>query len=212
LLNALPVFLEIETLIAGLMNLAPPSAALAGVWAANDATSGVWSAPANIALRAVDGPLCPVTDSQLAGFNTPLNGQAINIVRNLAGQGCVVWGARTLDGNSQDDRYLQVRRTLIYVQQSIKLALRAYAFAPNDRNTWVTVTAAISDFLNGLWQAGGLMGAKPSDAYSVACGVGSTMTGQDVLDGYMNVQVTLQLIHPAEFIALSFTQAMNGGG
>jgi len=208
LLTALPVFQQIELLIAKTMNVAPPSAALAGVWTKSDAQSGVWNAPANIALAAVDSPLYNMSDGEQSGFNVPTNGQAIDIIRAQPGRGNVVWGARTLDGNSLDYRYIQVRRTLIYVEQSIKTALQSFVFAANDATTWSTVTSAISSFLSGLWQQGGLMGAKSSDAFTVSCGLGQTMTAQNVLDGYMVVAVTLQMIHPAEFIELTFTQTM----
>ena len=118
----------------------------------------------------------------------------------------------TLDGNSNDERYIQARRTIIYIEQSIKSALNVFIFAPNDANTWVTVTAKVSNFLTDLWEQGGLMGAKASDAFTVQCGLGSTMTGQDILDGYMIVQVTLQMIRPDEFIELTFRQKMEGVG
>ncbi|MDB5710418.1 MAG: hypothetical protein JWL96_2488 [Sphingomonas bacterium] len=208
LLNALPVFSQIEQQIADTMNVAPPSGAIAGVWNKSDVQSGVWNAPANIALASVVSPLYDMSDGEQGGFNVPTNGQAIDIIRAQPGRGNVVWGARTLDGNSQDYRYIQVRRTLIYVEQTIKLALQSYVFAANDAITWTNVTSSISAFLTGLWQQGGLMGAKSSDAFTVNCGLGSTMTAQDVLNGYMVVAVTLQMIHPAEFIELTFTQTM----
>jgi hypothetical protein len=208
LLNALPVFAQIEQQIADSMNIAPPSGAIAGVWNKSDVQSGVWNAPANIALASVTSPLYDMSDGEQGGFNVPTNGQAIDIIRAQPGRGNVVWGARTLDGNSQDYRYIQVRRTLIYIEQTIKLALQSYVFAANDALTWTNVTSSISAFLTGLWQQGGLMGAKSSDAFTVNCGLGSTMTAQDVLNGYMVVAVTLQMIHPAEFIELTFTQTM----
>jgi uncharacterized protein len=123
----------------------------------------------------------------------------------------VVWGARTLDGNSNDYRYIQVRRELIYIGQSIKAALQSFAFAPNDATTWATVSAAISSFLTGLWQQGGLMGDKASDAFQVQCGLGKTMTGQDILDGRLVVSATLAITHPAEFIVLTFEQMIASG-
>ena len=101
-----------------------------------------------------------------------------------------------------------MRRTLIYIEQSVQQALNRFVFAPNDAKTWVGVTAMISNFLQGLWSQGGLMGAKASEAFTVQCGLGTTMTGLDVLDGYMRVQITLQMIHPAEFIELTFKQQM----
>ncbi|MES2442414.1 MAG: phage tail sheath C-terminal domain-containing protein [Pseudomonadota bacterium] len=208
LLNALPIFQQIEQQIANTMNVAPPSGLLAGVWTKSDVQSGVWNAPANIALASVNSPLYSMSDTEQSGFNVPTNGQAIDILRAQPSRGTVVWGARTLDGNSNDYRYVQVRRTLIYVEQSIKTALQAYVFAANDATTWSTVTSAVSSFLTGLWQQGGLMGSKASDAFTVSCGLGTTMTSQNILDGYMIVAVTLQMIHPAEFIELTFTQTM----
>ena len=208
LLNTLPIFAHIEQLIANTMNVAPPSGAIAGVRNKSDVQTGVWNAPANIALASVVSPLYNMSDAEQGGFNVPTNGQAIDIIRAQPGRGNVVWGARTLDGNSQDYRYIQVRRTLIYIEQTIKLALQSYVFAANDALTWTNVTSSISAFLTGLWQQGGLMGAKSSDAFTVNCGLGATMTAQDVLNGYMVVAVTLQMIHPAEFIELTFTQTM----
>jgi phage tail sheath protein FI len=210
LLNALPVFGQIEQLIANAMNVLPPSGLLAGVYAKSDALNGVWNAPANIALASVSAPLYVMTDAQQAGFNLPLNGQAIDIIRSQPSRGSVVWGERTLDGNSEDYRYVRVRRTLIYIEQSIKRALQSVAFAANDSTTWSSVTSSISTFLTELWQSGGLMGANASEAFTVQCGLGSTMTSQDILDGYMIAAVTLQMIRPAEFIELTFKQKVAG--
>lgn len=208
--KATPLLAQVLPVLADRLNTVPPSGALAGVWARNDSERGVWNAPANLGLQQITAPVVLLTDAQQASFNAPLNGNAINILRAIPGRGTVVWGARTLDGNSLDYRYIQVRRTLNYIEQSIKAALRQFVFAPNEGGTWATVTASISNFLTQLWQAGGLMGDKASDAFTVACGVPTTMSGLDVLDGYLIANVTVQLIHPAEFIELTFKQNMQG--
>jgi phage tail sheath protein FI len=187
----------------------PPSGAMAGIYTAMDAERGVWNAPANVSLNVSDLTY-KLNITQQEELNRPLDGKAINAIRQFTGRGSVVWGARTLDGNSNDYRYIQVRRTIIYIEQSIKNALNPFVFAPNDANTWVTVTAMISNFLQQVWSQGGLMGATASEAFTVECGLGSTMTGQDILEGYMIVQVTLSLIRPAEFIELTFKQKMEG--
>jgi phage tail sheath protein FI len=212
LTNAFPVVKELYKRAARTLNRLPASGAMAGVMAFTDITRGVWNAPANIALNAVSAPALMTNDDTQGDLNKPLDGKAINVVREFIGRGPVVWGARTLDGNSNDYRYVQVRRTLIYIEQSIKIAMGPFVFAPNDGNTWINVTSMISNFLQDLWGRGGLMGASAKEAFSVDCGLGTTMTARDVLEGYMIVRVLLQLIRPAEFIELTFKQKMETAG
>lgn len=210
LIASLPLLANILNVIVNKNDQLPPSGAMAGVFSYTDANKGVWNAPANIPLSAVNSPSFKITADQQADLNVPVNGKAIDALREFPGRGTVVWGARTLDGNSNDWRYIQVRRTLIYIEQSIKNAMDPYVFAANDGNTWVKVTSMVSAFLQGLWSRGGLMGATASEAFTVQCGLGSTMTPQNILDGYMIVQVTVQMIRPAEFIELTFKQQMQG--
>jgi len=208
----LPLLGDLYRLILTKNDVLPPSPAMAGVYTYVDATRGVWNAPANVTLSAVDRTTYKLNSDQQGDLNVPVDGKAVDVIREFVGRGNVVWGARTLDGNSNDYRYIQVRRTLIYIEQSIKNSLNTFVFSPNDGNTWVTVTSMISNFLQGVWSAGGLMGATADEAYTVQCGLGSTMTGLDILNGYMIVQVTLQMIRPAEFIELTFKQKMEGVG
>ena len=120
----------------------------------------------------------------------------------------LVWGARTLDGNSQDWRYISIRRTVIFIEQSIKYAIEPYVFAPNTAATWANIQALITNFLTNVWKIGALAGATPKDAFSVNIGLGVTMTPVDILDGIMRVSVQVALTRPAEFIVLTFQQKM----
>jgi phage tail sheath protein FI len=208
--DAIPAYQAWQDALLRKLNVLPPSGGMAGIFTASDATRGVWNAPANMAMSAVTSCAVNLNDAQQGALNTPLDGKAIDVIRDFVNRGTVVWGARTLDGNSNDWRYIQVRRTIVYIEQSIKGALQPFTFAPNDAQTWVAVTAMISNFLQNVWTQGGLMGDKASDAYTVRCGLGSTMTGQDILNGTMLVQVTLQMVRPAEFIELIFKQEMQG--
>jgi uncharacterized protein len=194
---------------ARLLNLLPASAAVAGVMHAVDSDRGVWTAPANVALNDVIEPAFAIDDETQGDLNLPLDGKAINAIRQFPGRGTTVWGARTLDGNSQDFRYVPVRRSLIYLEQSIAIALRGFTTAANDARTWASVVGMVSDFLEALWKDGGLTGAKPDEAFSVQCGLGTTMTQQDVLDGNLVVVVLVAITHPAEFIELDFTQRVS---
>ena len=210
LVNGIPNYKQMTNVLSYVMSMLPPSGAMAGIFTANDASRGVWNAPANVVLNSVVQPSIKLNGAQQGPLNVPINGKAIDVIRDFVGRGPVVWGARTLDGNSLDFRYIQVRRTLIYCESSIKTALNQFVFAPNDGKTWVGVVAMVSAFLRNLWAQGGLMGDKPDEAFTVQCGLGSTMTATDILNGYMVVQVTLAMIRPAEFIELTFKQKMEG--
>jgi len=133
-------------------------------------------------------------------------GRSINVIRPFPGVGTLVWGARTLDGNSQDWRYINVRRTLIMIEQSLKLATRAYVFEPNDASTWITVKSMFTNFLINLWKQGALAGAVPEQAFDVQIGLGATMTPTDILDGIMRITVKVAVVRPAEFIVITFQQ------
>ncbi|TPN86217.1 phage tail sheath family protein [Aquimarina algicola] len=193
------------------LNLMPPSAAMAGIYTTVDNNEGVWIAPANVGVQGVVAPAIKIDFKAQEDLNMPLDGKSVCAIRSFPGKGILVWGARTLDGNSNDWRYINVRRTLIYIEQSVKEAAGAYVFAPNDANTWVTVKSMISNFLLGLWNQGGLVGPKPADAFSVSVGLGSTMTADDILNGRMIVAVKVAVSHPAEFIEITFQQEMQKG-
>ncbi|SEB37336.1 hypothetical protein SAMN04489761_0244 [Tenacibaculum sp. MAR_2009_124] len=190
-------------------NILPPSSGMAGVITVTDNQVGPWQAPANTSIVGAASLPIKLSDSQQAGLNVDaVSGKSINAIRFFNGLGILVWGARTLDGNSLDWRYISVRRTMTFLEQSCKLACHAYVFEPNDKNTWEGVKAMIGSFLNGIWKQGGLQGASAADAFSVECGLGVTMTGEDILNGFMNVTIKVAVVRPAEFIVLTFQQEM----
>lgn len=190
------------------LNLLPPSAAMAGLYTTVDNNEGVWVAPANIGVQSVTAPSLKIDDEMQADLNIPIDGKSISAIRAFNGRGTLVWGARTLDGNSNDWRYVNVRRTMMFIEQSVKDAAFSYVFAPNVSNTWVEVESAISNFLTGLWAQGGLAGSKAEKSFSVSVGLGSTMTSEDILNGIMRVAVKVAISHPAEFIDITFEQEM----
>lgn len=190
------------------LNLLPPSAAMAGIYTMVDNTRGVWKAPANVSVNYVNSPTESINDTMQAGLNVPMNGKAVNVIRTFAGEGIKVWGARTLDGNSQDWRYVNVRRTMLFLEESVKNASRAYVFEPNDASTWINMKCMIENFLRSVWKRGGLAGAIPEDAYEVHVGLGDTMTGDDILEGILRITVLVAISRPAEFIEITFQQQM----
>ena len=181
---------------------------MAGIYAMVDRTRGVWKAPANVSVNYVNKPAEVITDYDQEDLNMPMNGKAVNAIRTFPGEGIKVWGARTLDGNSQDWRYINVRRTMTFLEQSVKNAARAYVFEPNDASTWINMKCMIENFLRSVWKRGGLAGATPEDAYEVHVGLGDTMTAEDILEGIMRITVLVAISRPAEFIEITFQQQM----
>lgn len=203
-----PLYREFMKEIRLSLNLLPVSAAMAGVYTMVDNTKGVWKAPANTGIATAISPAVNISHDEQEDLNVPLSGKAVNAIRTFTGEGIKIWGARTLDGASLDWRYINVRRTMIMLEESIKNATRAYVFDPNVANTWVSVRSMIANFLTGIWKRGGLAGSSPEDAFSVHVGLGETMTPEDILEGIMRVTVLVALVRPAEFIEITFQQQM----
>ncbi len=182
-----------------------PSATMAGIYTSVDNDRGVWKAPANVGVSLVSSLNILIKDSDQEGLNVdPTSGKSIDAIRNFSGRGILVWGARTLDGNSNEWRYVNVRRLFIFAEHSCKLASEFVVFEPNDKNTWLRVKSMISNFLTNLWRDGALAGDKPEQAFFVKVGLGETMTAQDILEGRLIVQIGLAAVRPAEFIVLQF--------
>ncbi|WP_019603450.1 phage tail sheath family protein [Teredinibacter turnerae] len=203
-----PLYVQILKAISARLNLLPPAAAMAGVYTAVDTLRGVWKAPANVSLSSVSAPAVNITHDDQEDLNVTTQGKSINAIRSFIGEGTLVWGARTLDGNSLDWRYINVRRTMIMMEESIRLGTKAYVFEANNAQTWITIKSMIRNFLTGIWKRGGLAGSTPDDAFSVYVGLGETMTSEDILEGILRVSVLVAVTRPAEFIEITFTQQM----
>ena len=186
-----------------------PSGAMAGIYARVDRQRGVWKAPANVSVNRVREPGLPISSQDQMGLNIDANsGKSINAIRQFAGKGTLVWGARTLAGNDNEWRYIPVRRLFIFIEESIEKATEFVVFEPNDAKTWLRVKSMIENFLIKLWRDGALAGATPDEAFFVKVGLGQTMTPLDILEGRMNVEVGLAAVRPAEFIILKFSHKL----
>lgn len=186
----------------------PAAPLVVGAYAAVDSTRGVWKAPANVSLRSVLRPTVKITSEQQENLNVHTSGKSINAIRSFVGKGTLIWGSRTLDGNSNEWRYVPVRRFFNMAEESIKKATEQFVFEPNDANTWTKVKAMIENFLILQWRAGALAGAKPEQASYVKVGLNETMTAFDILEGRMIVEIGMAVVRPAEFIILKFSHKM----
>ncbi len=186
-----------------------PSSAVAGQYATVDRTRGVWKAPANVSLSSVIDPVVNINAETQGRMNVDtISGKSVNAIRSFMGKGTLIWGARTLAGNDNEWRYVPVRRFFNFVEESVKKATEGFVFEPNDRNTWVKVKAMIENFLINQWRAGALAGSTPEAAFFVKIGLGETMTAQDILEGYMIIEIGMAAVRPAEFIILRFSHKM----
>jgi hypothetical protein len=185
-----------------------PLGAIAGVYARTDATRGVWKAPAGLdaALGGVVGLTADLTDAQ----NGELNPLGINCLRRMP-SGNVIWGARTLKG---DDRlanqwkYVPVRRTALYIEESLYQGTQWAVFEPNDEPLWSTLRLNIGAFMHGLFRQGAFQGGSPKDAYFVQCDA-STTTQADIDRGIVNLIVGFAPLKPAEFVIIYIQQKAN---
>ena len=187
----------------------PPAAAVAGVYASIDNARGVWKAPANVSLNYVKAPSLKITDDDQEDLNIDVTaGKSINAIRAFTGKGTKIWGARTLAGNDNEWRFVNVRRFFNMVEESVKKSTYWAVFESNDVNTWTKVRAMIENYLILKWKDGALAGAKPDDAFFVHVGLGQTMSPMDVLEGRMIVEIGLAAVRPAEFIVLKFSHKL----
>lgn len=183
----------------------PPAGAIAGVYARTDKDVGVWKAPANASLNGISGPteVFTLADYGLLNIDSA-TGKSINAIRPFRGRGTLVYGGRTLDGNSGEWKYINVRRLFITMEESIKKATQFVVFEPNTSTTWVRLKTMVENYLTDLWRQGALAGATAKDAFFVNVGLGSTMTSNDILEGRMIVEIGVAAVRPAEFIILRF--------
>ena len=186
-----------------------PCGAVSGVYASVDRNRGVWKSPANVSLQRVKEPGRLVTAKEQESLNVDAtSGKSINAIRNFTGKGNLIWGGRTMAGNDNEWRYVNVRRTFIFVEESVKKASEPMVFEPNDAKTWQRIKGMIENFLTSIWREGALAGAKPEDAFFVRVGLGETMTAVDILEGKLNIEIGMAVVRPAEFIVLKFSHKM----
>jgi uncharacterized protein len=182
------------------------SGAVAGVLARTDATRGVWKAPAGLeaTLNGVPELSVPLTDGEIGQLN-PLG---INSLRAFAGAGRVIWGARTLrgaDSLASEWKYIPVRRTALFIEESLFRGTQWVVFEPNDEPLWAQIRLNVGTFLNDLFRQGAFQGTTPREAYFVKCDR-ETTTQSDIDRGIVNIHVGFAPLKPAEFVVIRLQQ------
>ena len=184
--------------------LLAPSGGVAGIYARVDIARGIWKAPANESLNDVLGTAVPLTDVDQHALNVdPAEGKSINAVRMFAGRATLVWGARTLAGNDNEWRYVSTRRLVSALDVQVRRATAFAVLEPQNPALWARVCEEGESVLQAWWRNGALHGVTVRDAFFVRCGLGRTMTQQDLDEGRLIVEVGLAVVRPAEFIIVS---------
>lgn len=177
----------------------PPSGFVCGIYVRTDLERGVFKPPANEIIRSAVGL---ERQFNIANQET-LNSGGVNCLRHFPGRGYRVWGARTLSADPEW-KYVNVRRYLTYLEQSIVQGTPWVAFEPNAANLWAKVKSVVSDFLHSEWTAGALAGDMPQHAFFVRCDP-TTMTQDDLSAGRLICQIGVAVVRPSEFAILRFT-------
>jgi Bacteriophage tail sheath protein len=186
--------------------LFPPCGFVAGIYAATDATRGIWKAPAGIdaGLTGESGLQFVLTDLE----NGSLNVQAVNCLRQFKVYGDVVWGARTLQGNDQAGsqwKYVPIRRMALFLESSLYAGTQWVVFEPNDETLWGQVRLNVGAFMQDLFLQGGFQGTTPQQAYFVKCDAENNP--QSSIDqGIVNILVGFAPLFPAEFVVIQIQQ------
>jgi phage tail sheath protein FI len=197
---------QIPDPVTGIQRFIDPAGTVAGCYARTDGARGVWKAPAGLdnATLGVRGLERRVSD----GENGLLNPLALNVLRAFT-DGIIVWGARTMDGydNSGDTdyRYVPVRRTALYIEESLYRGLKWAVFEPNDDRLWARIRLSAGNFMNTMFRQGAFQGLTKDTAYFVRCD-SSTTTQSDIDLGVVNVVVGFAALRPAEFVVVTVTQ------
>lgn len=186
---------------------APSGAAVIGQIVTTDVSRGVFKAPAGLTSRLSGVVSVPkLTNAELDSLNSAV--APVNAIRFIPGSGIVVMGARTLKAGLID-KYIPVRRTLVYLRKSLTDLTEFAIFEPNDATLWRRITNTVSAFLTDFWSQGGLRGTLPSEAFFVKCD-SETNPLAKVDNGEVNLEVGVALQRPAEFVIIKIGQYDGG--
>ena len=183
-----------------------PCGAVAGIFSRTDAQRGVWKAPAGLeaTLRGVPALSVPLTNAE----NGELNPLGVNCLRSLPPAGRVVWGSRTLEGDDRfasEWKYVPVRRTALFIEESLYRGTQWVVFEPNDEPLWAQIRLNVGAFMHNLFRQGAFQGTTPREAYFVKCDK-ETTTQNDINLGIVNIVVGFAPLKPAEFVIIKIQQ------
>ncbi len=152
----------------------------------------------------------PLTDLEIGRLN-PLG---VNCLRATPDVGHTVWGARTREGSDRlasEWKYLPVRRTALFLEESLYRGTQWVVFEPNDAPLWAQIRLNVGAFMSTLFRQGAFAGTTPRKAFFVKCDA-ETTTPDDVRLGVVNIVVGFAPLYPAEFVVIQLRQVAGQTG
>lgn len=179
----------------------PPSGHMAGIYARVDETRGVHKAPANEVVRGALELEYLVSHNEQKG----LNPDGINVIRGFDGN-LKVWGARTLGGDDNGEfKYINVRRLMNFLRESIDEGTQFVVFEPNNPALWQKIIRTLRAFLTNVWRDGALFGNTPEEAFYVKCDESTNPPEVREL-GQVVTEIGVAIVKPAEFVIFRISQ------
>jgi len=182
----------------------PPGPAAMGKFLDTDATRGVFKTPAGFATKVASAVALErsLTNAELDSLNVA--SAPVNAIRNVPGAGIVIMGGRTMN-NTPGDRYINVRRSMIFLKKELTDRSAFAVFENNSERLWNQIRTALGNFLRDYWSQGGLRGSTPAQAFYVKCDSSNNSPAQ-ILSGRVNIEIGVAVEYPAEFIVISIGQ------
>lgn len=180
----------------GALRTIPPCGHIAGVFGRVEKLVGVHKPPANEILQGVEDVSMEVDDI----IHGLLNDEDVNVIRPTRGRQVRVLGARTTS-ETDDWRYVNVRRLFIALERSIRVQLQWTVFEPGNPALWARIDRVVRSFLDGLWQRGFLDGDSREAAYTVTCDA-TTNPPSETDNGRVICEIGALPPWPAEFVVV----------
>lgn len=176
---------------------APPSVAVLGAYALNDAVAFPWFAPAGLKRGVLKSTKDVNVRLNKANLDT-LYAADINPIVSFPGSNdIVIWGQKTLQAAQSSLDRVNVRRLLIEIRRQVRSIANSLLFEPNRDSTLARFSAEVTPKLKRIQERSGL------DRFKVQIDT-TTTTQADVENNTIRGKIFVQPTKTAEFISLDF--------
>ena len=176
----------------------PPSAFMAGQFAYSDRVAQPWFATAGLnrgKLTNALGVQINLNRDDLEVLQAPR--EIINPIRNIVGEGIVIWGQRTMQRKTSALDRVNVRRMINFAKSSVIGATKILLFDQNDTKTWRKFSQLVNPIIQNIKDTRGLYD------FRVICDESTnppTLVDQNQMQG----KILLKPTKTAEIITVDF--------